>query len=172
MNLPTVPDYVESKKNPLAAVKAYIALAGALATGLLASGFLGAVDPDTLLMRVLTGVVAVAAAVATYQFPNAEVAPIGADPEEPYDDGFEDAPMSEPEVVPVAPEYEDAPVDDYVEEPMVEGEVVEEPVEEPVEEDFFDEQPVSRNSDVETDTPMWGDHLKRGARPYEGEHEA
>jgi hypothetical protein len=94
---------VTSNLHPAASLKAYIALAGTIATGILASGLLGAVDNDSLIIRVLTGVAALATALATYQFPNAAVVPDGPSPDDqtvPYDDGFD------PEVV----DEEDTPL--------------------------------------------------------------
>lgn len=167
--------YVEDAKNPLAAAKAYIALIGSLATGLLASGLLGLIDNDGTLLRILTGVVAVATAVATYQFPNAEVAPIGADPEEGYDDGFdpadatpdEDVPYEGVEYVEVTEEGLGADGETYMEEFPVGRSDLDEVSGNP--DEYEDERQVyaSERADAEPDTPMWGDHLRSGAPVHE-----
>jgi hypothetical protein len=88
--------YVDSEKNPLYAIKAYIALAGAAASVLLASGLFGAVESDSTVIRILTGISVLATGLATFKFPNAKVAE-----EQEYDieDGYEDADESPRETI-------------------------------------------------------------------------
>lgn len=73
---------------PLEAAKAYVALVGSIAVGLLA-----VYGPETVVGQVLTVVAIIATAIATFVVPNADAEPVDADNEfgdDVYLDGHQD----------------------------------------------------------------------------------